>query len=105
MSRSSAPSSSVGRSLLDEPFSAFNPLQLRNVIATVRDVAGAATAVVASIHQLADADKVADRILLLAEGRSVAFGDLTALRTKVGSPGASLEDLFVSLLEEAPRGS
>jgi hypothetical protein len=35
----------------------------------------------------------------------VAFGDMAALRAKVGSPEASLEDLFVALLEEAPRAS
>jgi ABC-2 type transport system ATP-binding protein len=85
--------------VLDEPFSTFDPLQLRNVLATVRRAIGSTTAVVASIHQLADAERVADRILILAEGRMVAFGELASLRDRVRNAGASLEDVFVSLLE------
>jgi ABC-type multidrug transport system ATPase subunit len=86
--------------VLDEPFSAFDPLQLRKVVATLREVTGAATAIVASIHQVAEAESIADRILLLAEGRAIAFGNLASLRARVQSPTASLEDVFVSLLEE-----
>jgi ABC-2 type transport system ATP-binding protein len=84
---------------LDEPFSAFDPLQLRNVLAAVRDVAGASTAVIASIHQLADAERISDRFLLLSAGRAVAFGDLESLRTQAGKPTASLEETFVALLQ------
>jgi ABC-2 type transport system ATP-binding protein len=97
----------LGRAIavLDEPFSAFDPLQLRKVLATVRNRIGSTTTVVASIHQLADAERLADRILILADGKMVAFGDLASLRDRVGSPEASLEDVFVLLLEEASLAS
>jgi ABC-2 type transport system ATP-binding protein len=97
----------LGRAVavLDEPFSAFDPLQLRQVLATVRDRIGSTTTVVASIHQLADAERVADRILILADGKMVAFGDLASLRDRVGSPEASLEDVFALLLKEANLAS
>lgn len=91
--------------VLDEPFSAFDPLQLREILATMREVAGAATAVVASIHQLGDAERVADRVLILAAGNAVAFGDLASLRAKVENASASLEEVFVSLLEGTSRAS
>ena len=91
--------------VLDEPFSAFDPLQLREVLATIREVARADTAVVASVHQLADAEQIADRILLLADGRTLAFGDPNALKAKAGRPEASLEEVFVTLLEETRRAS
>jgi ABC-2 type transport system ATP-binding protein len=90
---------------LDEPFAAFDPLQLRNVFAAVRDVAGTSTAIIASIHQLGDAEKIADRFLLLSAGRAIAFGDLESLRTQVGRPSASLEETFVALLEEERHAS
>jgi ABC-2 type transport system ATP-binding protein len=95
----------IGRpvAVLDEPFSTFDPLQLRKVLGTVRSAIGSTTAVVASIHQLADAERIADRILILAEGRMVAFGELGSLRDRVHSAEASLEDVFVSLLDEANR--
>ena len=89
--------------VLDEPFSTFDPLQLRMVLATVREALGSATAAVASIHQLADAERIADRILILAEGRMVAFGDLASLRDRVRNSEASLEEAFVSLLAGANR--
>ena len=97
----------LGRAVavLDEPFSTFDPLQLRKVLSTVRDAIGTATAVVASIHQLADAERVADRILILAEGKMVAFGDLASLRQRVGHAEASLEGVFISLLEESNLAS
>jgi ABC-type multidrug transport system ATPase subunit len=91
--------------VLDEPFSAFDPLQLRSVLAAVRDVAGTSTAIVTSIHQLVDAERIADRILLLADGRALVFGTPAALRERVGRPDASLEEVFVSLLEESRRAS
>jgi ABC-2 type transport system ATP-binding protein len=91
--------------VLDEPFAAFDPWQLRSVLAVVREVAGASTAIVASIHQLTDADKIADRILLLAEGKPLAFGDLTELRARAGSSSASLEDVFISLLSRTAHAT
>ena len=91
--------------VLDEPFSAFDPLQLRKVLAAVREDMGGDTSIVASIHQIADAQAIADRILILAEGRMVAFGDLASLRARAGGAAASLEDVFVSLLQEAPLAS
>jgi ABC-type multidrug transport system ATPase subunit len=97
----------LGRPLvvLDEPFSAFDPLQLRKVVAAVRKLVDPSTTLVASVHQLADADKIADRVLLLARGRSVAFGDVTSLRTQAGLTSGSLEDAFISLLSGSTDAS
>jgi ABC-2 type transport system ATP-binding protein len=96
----------LGRSVvvLDEPFSTFDPLQLRNVFAVVREIAGAPTAVVASVHQLSDAERIADRILLLVDGKKLAFGDRASLAASAGHSG-SLDEIFVSLLEGTRRAS
>jgi ABC-type multidrug transport system ATPase subunit len=85
--------------VLDEPFNAFDPLQLRDVLAAVKRVAETGSAVVTTVHQLGDAQKVADRFLLLAGGRRVAWGDLAALRREASITDGSLEDVFVALLE------
>jgi len=91
--------------VLDEPFSTFDPLQLRGVLSIVREIAAESTAVLASIHQLSDAQKVADRFLILVDGKKLAFGDLSSLRSAAGEGPVSLEDVFVSLLEGASRAS
>ncbi len=84
--------------VLDEPFDAFDPLRLRDVLSAVKHVAESGARIIATVHQLADAEKIANRFLLLAEGRRVAWGDLDALRAEASLPTGSLEDVFVALL-------
>ena len=91
--------------VLDEPFNAFDPLQLRDVLGAVRRVADAGTTIVTSVHQLRDAQKIAHRVLLLAEGRRIAWGDLESLRREVDRPGADLEEVFMALLERRTRAA
>ncbi len=85
--------------VLDEPFGAFDPRQLRDVLDLVRSRTSAGVSVIASVHQMSDAEKIADRVLLLNAGRVVAFDRIDALRARVGRPGATLEELFLVLLE------
>jgi ABC-type multidrug transport system ATPase subunit len=89
--------------VLDEPFSAFDPLQLRDVHEAIREVTARGAAVVASIHQLGDAEKIADRLLLLAEGRAVAFGTPDELKVEAGGAALPLEEAFVALLTRRSR--
>jgi ABC-2 type transport system ATP-binding protein len=91
--------------VLDEPFSAFDPLQLRDVVLAIRSIAQGGTAVLASIHQLADAEKIADRILLLAEGRAVAFGTASELKVEAGSVAMPLEEVFIAFLARRSRAT
>ena len=84
--------------VLDEPFGAFDPLQLQGVLAAVKEVAASGAIVVAAVHQLADAEKIADRVLILDGGRRLAWGSLEALREEADLPGASLEQLFLARL-------
>jgi ABC-2 type transport system ATP-binding protein len=83
--------------VLDEPFDAFDPLQLERVREAVRATSARGSAVIVTIHQLAEAERIADRFLLLASGKRVAFGDLASLRAQTGK--SWLEDIFLALLE------
>jgi ABC-2 type transport system ATP-binding protein len=89
--------------VLDEPFSAFDPLKLREVLGAVRRIADSGAAVLATVHHLGDAARIADRLLILAEGRAVAWGTLESLQSAAGVPGGTLEDVFVTLLSRSPR--
>jgi ABC-type multidrug transport system ATPase subunit len=77
--------------VLDEPLGVFDPLQLIDVLALLRERAKGGTAMLLSIHQLSDAEKIADRVLVLHEGRALA---------ELDRPEGSLEDTFLKLLEE-----
>jgi len=84
--------------VLDEPLGVFDPLQLEDVLVVLRARARAGTALLLSVHQMSDAEKIASRVLVLDAGRMVAFGPLAELRARVGRADASLEDIFIALL-------
>jgi ABC-type multidrug transport system ATPase subunit len=85
--------------VLDEPLGAFDPLQLLGVCDLLRERARAGAALLLSVHQMSDAEKIASRVLLLDGGEVVAFGPLQSLRERAGLDRASLEDVFLGLLK------
>jgi ABC-2 type transport system ATP-binding protein len=84
--------------LLDEPFGAFDPRQLRSLLPIVRD-ASQRRALLVTVHQMRTAELVADRIVLLASGRVVADGTVGELRAREELPDAPFDDVFLALLE------
>ena len=66
--------------LLDEPVAALDPLARRNFLATLAAaVADGGLTVVLSSHLLADLERVADHLILLAASRVQLCGDIDAL--------------------------
>ncbi|MGB3330089.1 MAG: ABC transporter ATP-binding protein [Thermomicrobiales bacterium] len=64
--------------ILDEPTSALDPVGRREVLDLLRDL-GRERSVVLSSHSLADVEKIADTIIILAKGRVVFQGSLDGL--------------------------
>jgi ABC-2 type transport system ATP-binding protein len=83
--------------LMDEPFDGFDLRQGRNIIQVLRDEAARGRTLILAIHQLADAERVCDRFLLLADGRLRGIGTLRELRMQTALPNGSLEDVFLAL--------
>ncbi|HEX7604098.1 MAG TPA: ABC transporter ATP-binding protein [Polyangiaceae bacterium] len=90
---------------LDEPFGAFDPRQLEVMLPIVRARAEAGAAVVLTVHQMTTAERMADRILLLADGNAVAFGTASELQARAGRPNATLEQVFLALLPKVADAS
>ena len=66
--------------LLDEPVAALDPLARRNFLAQLAEaVAAGGLTVVLSSHLLADLERVADHLILLAASRVQLCGDMDAL--------------------------
>ncbi len=84
--------------LLDEPFDGFDPIQLADVLDIVREERNGGRTFVLTIHQLHDAEKICDHLVLLRQGRTVAQGSLDNLRSRFDLPSASLEEIFVGAL-------
>jgi ABC-2 type transport system ATP-binding protein len=83
--------------LMDEPFDGFDLRQTRDIVGVLRREAAKGRTLVLAIHQLMDAERVCDRLILLADGRVRGTGTLNDLRARTGIPTANLEDIFLAL--------
>ena len=83
--------------LMDEPFDGFDLRQTRHIMGLIREVAARGRTLVLAIHQLADAERVCDRFVLLADGKVRGAGTLDELRAHTGIASARLEDVFLAL--------
>jgi ABC-type multidrug transport system ATPase subunit len=83
--------------LMDEPFDGFDIRQTREIMGVMRRIAARGRTFTLAIHQLADAERVCDRFILLADGRVCGVGSLDDLRARIGQATAKLEDVFLAL--------
>ena len=77
---------------LDEPTAGLDPHVRRTVWQLIRDLRAAGVAVVLTTHAMDEAEKLADRVILLNAGRAVASGTVGEL-----TADGNLEQLFLSL--------
>src|SRR5229473_1843254 len=68
--------------LLDEPFDGLDFRQTRDVMELLRTVPVQGRTLFLSIHQLTDASRVCDRLVLLSKGQVVGEGTLAELRAQ-----------------------
>jgi ABC-2 type transport system ATP-binding protein len=85
--------------ILDEPFTGLDAGSARLVKNVLRERARAGCAVIMTTHILEVAERMADRIGVMAAGRLLAEGNLDELRRQAGAGHASLEDTFLALVE------
>jgi ABC-2 type transport system ATP-binding protein len=85
--------------ILDEPLTGLDALSARHVKGLLGDRVRAGCTVIMTTHILEVAERMADRIGVIAAGRLVAEGTLDELRRQNGHTDTSLEDLFIALVE------
>jgi ABC-2 type transport system ATP-binding protein len=83
--------------VMDEPFDGFDLRQTRDIADVLRREAATGRTLALAIHQLADAERVCDRFILLADGRIRGAGTLNDLQVQTGLAEGSLEDIFLAL--------
>lgn len=89
--------------ILDEPFTGLDAGSARQVKQVLRERVSAGCSVVMTTHILEVAERMADRIGVIAHGRLIAEGTLDELRRQAGRDGpgdgaTSLEDAFLTLV-------
>jgi ABC-2 type transport system ATP-binding protein len=83
--------------LLDEPFDGLDLRQTRDAMTLLRDHAAGGRTLMLSIHQLVDAGRVCDRLVLLSAGKVVGEGSIAELRTQANLPEGGVEEIFLAL--------
>jgi ABC-type multidrug transport system ATPase subunit len=83
--------------LLDEPFDGLDLRQTRDVMTLLRSERATGRTLFVSIHQLNDAAKVCDRLVLLNAGQRVAEGTLAELQRQANLTDGGLEEIFLAL--------
>jgi ABC-2 type transport system ATP-binding protein len=84
--------------MLDEPFTGLDAGSARMVKEVLRARVQEGCCVIMTTHILEVAERMADRIGVMANGRLIADGTLDDLRLQAGSGHASLEDTFLALV-------
>ena len=79
----------------------IDALSARHVKGLLQERVRSGCTVIMTTHILEVAERMADRIGVIAAGRLVAEGTLTELRQQNGRGDTSLEDMFIALVDEA----
>jgi ABC-2 type transport system ATP-binding protein len=83
--------------ILDEPLNALDPRSARIVKDLIHKLRDDGVPTVFSTHVLEIADAICDRIVIMYNGKTLADGTVQELRTKAGTEGSSLEEVFLKL--------
>jgi ABC-2 type transport system ATP-binding protein len=86
--------------ILDEPLTGLDAASARQVKTVLRERVAAGGTVIMTTHILEVAERMADRIGVIAGGRLIAHGTLEELRGKAGKSATTLEDTFLTLIAE-----
>lgn len=91
--------------VLDEPFTGLDAASARLVKEVLRERVRGGCTVIMTTHILDVAERLADRIGVMAHGRLIAQGTLDELHRQAGAGNANLEDIFLALVARNETGS
>jgi ABC-2 type transport system ATP-binding protein len=86
--------------LLDEPSTALDPRQRERLWEFILGLSEGGTTVVYSTHNVQEADRHANRLLVLADGELLFTGPPRELERTVGTTGLDFEQQFVAFLRQ-----
>ncbi|MBC7746768.1 ATP-binding cassette domain-containing protein [Pedobacter sp.] len=84
--------------ILDEPTKGLDPVNRKLLLDIVDEYQQRGTAVIYITHLMEEVERLADRLLILKDGRVEAYGTVAAVKKQFKS--TSIEDIFVSIYEK-----
>lgn len=86
--------------LFDEPIIGIDPAGVAEVKAELGRARAAGCSILVSTHLLDTAERLCDRVIIVAKGKKIAEGTLEELRLLPGLQGLTLEQVFLRLTGE-----
>lgn len=87
--------------ILDEPTKGLDPVNRKLLLDIVDDLKKKGTAVIYITHLMEEVERLADRLLILKDGASRAYGSVKDVKKEFSSQ--SIEEIFVSVYKEKSR--
>ncbi|MGE5456805.1 MAG: ABC transporter ATP-binding protein [Methanococcaceae archaeon] len=84
--------------VLDEPFAGFDPVNQETFIMIIRELRAKGTTILLSAHQMHLVEKIADRVLLLNNGKEIASGTVDQIKKEY-----SAADILILNVEGMPE--
>lgn len=81
--------------ILDEPTKGFDPVNRRLLMNIVKECRDSGATIVFVTHQMEEVEQICDRVILLKDGKSYAYGTLSEVKKRFGNK--SLDDIFVQI--------
>ena len=87
--------------ILDEPTKGLDPLNRKLLIDIVDELQQQGVAVIYITHLMEEVERLADRLLILKDGKARAYGTVAAVKKEFKSK--SIEDIFVQIYNEKSK--
>ncbi|MET1413174.1 ABC transporter ATP-binding protein [Roseibium sp. HPY-6] len=91
--------------ILDEPLTGLDAGSARQVKKVLSGLVAQGVSIIMTTHILEVAERMADRIGIIARGQLVAEGTLAELRERASADGNSLEDIFLEIVGGVSAGA
>lgn len=85
--------------ILDEPTKGLDPVNRKLLLDIVDDLQSRGAAVIYITHLMEEVERLADRILILKDGKARAYGTIAKVKNEFKSK--SIEDIFVAIYNES----
>lgn len=88
--------------ILDEPTKGLDPVNRKLLLDIVEQHKQQGAAVIYITHLMEEVERLADRLLIIKNGRSEAYGTVKEVKKKFNA--SSIEDVFVGIYNDTPTG-
>lgn len=89
--------------IIDEPFLGLDPLAIKQLLTLIHEKKQSGCSILMSTHVLSTAERACDQFVFIHQGEIKNIGTLQQLRMQFNQQEATLDELYLSMVEEAKK--